>query len=136
MQEAQHASCTALRNVFVSGEALPPTTVSKFQEVLPHAQLHNLYGPTEATVDVTGAALLCRLADTYPAVGIPVHVECLPTAGFLSSAATDLPLQLAQELLTAPRAGSMPADNVLCSGRLQHGQASWTLHSAHRRTHR
>ena len=43
--------------MFVSGEALPPTSVAKFLEHLPHAQLHNLYGPTEATVDVTGVLL-------------------------------------------------------------------------------
>lgn len=50
-------ACKALRRVFVSGEALPPTSVAKFLELLPHAQLHNLYGPTEATVDVTGVPL-------------------------------------------------------------------------------
>ena len=61
MQEVHYGACSSLRNVFVSGEALPPTTVAKFQQVLPHAQLHNLYGPTEATVDVTGAALLLML---------------------------------------------------------------------------
>ena len=54
MQEIDGAACRALRRVFVSGEALPPTSVAKFLELLPHAQLHNLYGPTEATVDVTG----------------------------------------------------------------------------------
>ena len=48
------SACKALRRVFVSGEALPPTSVAKFLELLPQAQLHNLYGPTEATVDVKG----------------------------------------------------------------------------------
>ena len=54
VQEVEQAACRELRHVFVSGEALPPTSVAKFMQVLPHAQLHNLYGPTEATVDVTG----------------------------------------------------------------------------------
>lgn len=54
LQEVDGSACQALRRVFVSGEALPPTSVTKFLEVLPSAQLHNLYGPTEATVDVTG----------------------------------------------------------------------------------
>lgn len=55
VQEVEQNACRELRHVFVSGEALPPTSVAKFIKVLPHAQLHNLYGPTEATVDVTGA---------------------------------------------------------------------------------
>lgn len=54
LKEVDGSACRALRRVFVSGEALPPTSVAKFIEVLPDAQLHNLYGPTEATVDVTG----------------------------------------------------------------------------------
>lgn len=66
MQEVDGSACQALRRVFVSGEALPPTSVTKFLEVLPSAQLHNLYGPTEATVDVTGTingmpSLICLL---------------------------------------------------------------------------
>lgn len=56
VQEVDGTACQALRRVFVSGEALPPTSVTKFLEVLPDAQLHNLYGPTEATVDVTGGS--------------------------------------------------------------------------------
>ena len=57
LQEVDGSACSALRRVFVSGEALPPTSVAKFLEVLPNAQLHNLYGPTEATVDVTGVSV-------------------------------------------------------------------------------
>jgi D-alanine--poly(phosphoribitol) ligase subunit 1 len=47
---------TSLKRVFVSGEALAPIHVTRFNETL-HAtngtQLVNLYGPTEATVDVS-----------------------------------------------------------------------------------
>ncbi|MFM1724724.1 amino acid adenylation domain-containing protein [Rhodococcus sp. PAM 2766] len=43
---------TTLRNVFASGEALPPQTAARFRDVS-GAALHNLYGPTEAAVDVT-----------------------------------------------------------------------------------
>jgi D-alanine--poly(phosphoribitol) ligase subunit 1 len=46
----------SLRQIFASGEALSPTDVRKFNDVLGHvtgARLTNLYGPTEATVDVT-----------------------------------------------------------------------------------
>ncbi|MEU7144554.1 amino acid adenylation domain-containing protein [Nocardia sp. NPDC046473] len=45
--------CTALRQVFCSGEALPAATVRDFHAALHHPALHNLYGPTEAAVDVT-----------------------------------------------------------------------------------
>ncbi|MEJ2118949.1 MAG: amino acid adenylation domain-containing protein [Alphaproteobacteria bacterium] len=46
------AECTSLRDVFVSGEALPFELVRRFKDLLP-ARLHNLYGPTEAAVDVS-----------------------------------------------------------------------------------
>ncbi|MFC4377362.1 amino acid adenylation domain-containing protein [Nocardia halotolerans] len=42
----------SLRDVFVIGEALPPTTVEAMAAVC-SARLHNLYGPTEAAVSVT-----------------------------------------------------------------------------------
>ncbi|QUL52233.1 amino acid adenylation domain-containing protein [Paenibacillus tritici] len=46
----------ALRFVFASGEALPPSSVQLFNELLnqrSRTRLINLYGPTEATIDVT-----------------------------------------------------------------------------------
>ena len=46
----------ALRQVFASGEALPPHLVRKFHRTFAGPEgprLINLYGPTEATVDVT-----------------------------------------------------------------------------------
>ncbi|MFJ4190555.1 amino acid adenylation domain-containing protein [Kitasatospora sp. NPDC089509] len=42
-----------LRQVFCSGEALPPQLRERFLDLLPKTALHNLYGPTEAAVDVT-----------------------------------------------------------------------------------
>ncbi|CAM5350242.1 hypothetical protein GCM10010329_40960 [Streptomyces spiroverticillatus] len=54
LTEPAAASCTGLRHVFCSGEALPRETVREFGRVLgPGVPLHNLYGPTEAAVDVT-----------------------------------------------------------------------------------
>ncbi|WP_330184784.1 non-ribosomal peptide synthase/polyketide synthase [Nocardia sp. NBC_01503] len=50
--ESEAARCTALRQVFASGEALPAATAQRLRE-LTGARLHNLYGPTEAAVDVT-----------------------------------------------------------------------------------
>ncbi|ELB94764.1 non-ribosomal peptide synthetase, partial [Rhodococcus wratislaviensis IFP 2016] len=49
---AEPELCGSLRQVFCSGEALPPATADAFRE-FGSAALHNLYGPTEAAVDVT-----------------------------------------------------------------------------------
>jgi amino acid adenylation domain-containing protein len=49
-------SLASIRQVFVSGEALMPSHVRKFNNILGGrigARLTNLYGPTEATVDVS-----------------------------------------------------------------------------------
>nr|AGS49549.1 long-chain-fatty-acid--CoA ligase [uncultured bacterium esnapd9] len=45
-------SCTTLRRVVCSGEALPADVAARFHRVF-GVPLHNLYGPTEAAVDVT-----------------------------------------------------------------------------------
>ncbi|MCP4658111.1 MAG: amino acid adenylation domain-containing protein, partial [bacterium] len=52
VKEPRAASCTCLRRVIVSGEALPYELQERFHARL-GAELHNLYGPTEASVDVT-----------------------------------------------------------------------------------
>ena len=54
--EARISQMASVRQVFVSGEALSPSHVKKFNRVLGQktgARLTNLYGPTEATVDVS-----------------------------------------------------------------------------------
>ena len=56
-------SCSSIRNIICSGEALSPAVAQRCRELLPAAELHNLYGPTEAAVDVT--------AWTYPAQAAP-----------------------------------------------------------------
>ncbi|WP_172638905.1 non-ribosomal peptide synthetase [Streptomyces tailanensis] len=53
LAEPKAATCTGLRQVFCSGEALPREAVREFGRLLPGVELHNLYGPTEAAVDVT-----------------------------------------------------------------------------------
>lgn len=45
-------SCTSLKKVFCSGEALKNKQVITFFDTF-NAELHNLYGPTEAAIDVT-----------------------------------------------------------------------------------
>ncbi|HEX2290063.1 MAG TPA: amino acid adenylation domain-containing protein, partial [Pseudonocardiaceae bacterium] len=52
LQDQAAASCTGLRRVICSGEALPADLARDFHSVL-DVGLHNLYGPTEASVDVT-----------------------------------------------------------------------------------
>ncbi|ART62192.1 non-ribosomal peptide synthetase [Kushneria marisflavi] len=59
---------TALRQVFVSGEALSRELEHRFLTRLPAVALHNLYGPTEAAVDVS--AWQCHVADTDSSVPI------------------------------------------------------------------
>lgn len=72
VQEAGVESCTSLRRVICSGEALPMELQQRFYARL-HAELHNLYGPTEAAVDVTWWA--CPHDDTRRSVpiGYPIH---------------------------------------------------------------
>lgn len=45
-------SCTYLRHVICSGEALPLRLANAVKQTSA-AELHNLYGPTEAAIDVT-----------------------------------------------------------------------------------
>ncbi|MGW4502177.1 amino acid adenylation domain-containing protein [Micromonospora sp. NPDC004336] len=72
LDEPRSATCTGLRRVVCSGEALPRDLVRRLQERLP-ARLDNLYGPTEAAVDVT--AHRCppgEDADADVSIGAPV----------------------------------------------------------------
>ncbi|WP_299262084.1 amino acid adenylation domain-containing protein [uncultured Kushneria sp.] len=59
---------SALRQVFVSGEALSRELEQRFLTRLPGVALHNLYGPTEAAVDVS--AWQCHDSDTGSSVPI------------------------------------------------------------------
>ena len=46
-------SCTSLKRVVCSGEALPAELAAQTLKRLPQSGLYNLYGPTEAAIDVT-----------------------------------------------------------------------------------
>jgi thioester reductase-like protein len=46
-------SCSSLRHVICSGEALPLHLKTLFYETFSQCRLHNLYGPTEASIDVS-----------------------------------------------------------------------------------
>jgi amino acid adenylation domain-containing protein len=71
LADSQARECTTLRQVFVSGEALPFDLLGTFKASLP-AQLHNLYGPTEAAIDVTYWAAEER-ADGKVPIGRPIR---------------------------------------------------------------
>ena len=69
-QEDLQRTCSSLRDVVCSGEALPQDLAERFFARLP-ARLHNLYGPTEAAVDVTYWE--CRAGEPGPVpIGRPV----------------------------------------------------------------
>ena len=52
LDQAQADTCSSLRRMVCSGEALTEALVRRLHERLPQVQLHNLYGPTEASIDV------------------------------------------------------------------------------------
>ncbi|BBN81241.1 hypothetical protein PA25_12260 [Pseudoalteromonas sp. A25] len=68
------ASCTSLKQVFCSGEALSLHHTVSFANSCPHAELHNLYGPTEASIDVSywDCAELTGTHTSIP-IGKPIH---------------------------------------------------------------
>ena len=73
--ETARESCSTLKQVFCSGEALPATLCREWEQ-LTHAPLHNLYGPTEAAVDVSwypawGEELAAVAGNSVP-IGYPV----------------------------------------------------------------
>jgi len=63
-------TCTGLRRVVCSGEALPAELAARFHRVF-GVPLHNLYGPTEAAVDVT--AWQYRPEATTIPIGTPIQ---------------------------------------------------------------
>jgi non-ribosomal peptide synthetase component F len=67
LQEPEARSCTGLRRVICSGEALPAELAHRFHSAL-DVELHNLYGPTEASVDVT--SWRCEPGSAAPSVPI------------------------------------------------------------------
>ncbi|WP_347558045.1 non-ribosomal peptide synthase/polyketide synthase [Robbsia sp. KACC 23696] len=46
-------TCTSLKRIVCSGEALPADLANRTLALLPRASVYNLYGPTEAAIDVT-----------------------------------------------------------------------------------
>lgn len=71
-------TCTSLRRIVCSGEALPAEAQNEVFRRLPHAALYNLYGPTEAAIDVTHwtcrADGRCQVAIGQPISSVQAHV--------------------------------------------------------------
>jgi amino acid adenylation domain-containing protein len=69
-------SLASVRRVFASGEALSPSHVRKFNDILGSktgARLTNLYGPTEATVDVSYFDCPAHNDFENVPIGRPIH---------------------------------------------------------------
>lgn len=65
-------TCTSLRDVICSGEALTIDVCQTFYSKLPGSRLHNLYGPTEAAVDVTSYECKPDLNTGVVPIGRPI----------------------------------------------------------------
>ena len=72
LQEKDVETCTSLRQVFCSGEALAWDLQQTFFKRLPGVALHNLYGPTEAAVDVTYWACQSDSDLNFVPIGRPI----------------------------------------------------------------
>lgn len=83
LAEPGSSSCTGLRQVFCSGEALTADLRDTFFDALP-ADLHNLYGPTEAAIDVTHFHCVRGDSDPIIPIGRPIAniaIHLLDAAG-------------------------------------------------------
>ncbi|MGA2351075.1 MAG: amino acid adenylation domain-containing protein [Terracidiphilus sp.] len=72
LEHTDSADLPSLVRVVCSGEALPATLLWRFQQQLPHAELHNLYGPTEASVDVTAWSCRSGIHPSVVPIGKPI----------------------------------------------------------------
>ncbi|HEP8708505.1 TPA: non-ribosomal peptide synthase/polyketide synthase [Pseudomonas aeruginosa] len=71
LQDEDVASCTSLKRIVCSGEALPADAQQQVFAKLPQAGLYNLYGPTEAAIDVTHWTCMEEGKDAVP-IGRPI----------------------------------------------------------------
>lgn len=95
LQEPDIESCSSLRQVFSSGEALTAELCARFQERLT-AKLYNLYGPTEAAVDVTSRDCSVHTATRTVPIGRPI---CNVVARILSPNFDLVPVGVPGELV-------------------------------------
>ncbi|SDW67294.1 non-ribosomal peptide synthetase [Nitrosomonas oligotropha] len=94
MTDTQAATCTNLKYIICSGEALQTEMQQAVFDRLPTVRLHNLYGPTEAAIDVTHWA--CRPESS---INIPIGRPISATQTYiLDSDLNPVPSGVAGEL--------------------------------------
>ncbi len=99
LQDEDVVSCTSLKRIVCSGEALPADAQQQVFAKLPQAGLYNLYGPTEAAIDVTHWSCVEEGKDTVP-IGRPIaNVACYILDGDLEP----VPVGVLGELYLAGR---------------------------------
>ncbi|MCS6537726.1 AMP-binding protein, partial [Pseudomonas aeruginosa] len=92
-------SCTSLKRIVCSGEALPADAQQQVFAKLPQAGLYNLYGPTEAAIDVTHWTCMEEGKDAVP-IGRPIaNLACYILDGNLEP----VPVGVLGELYLAGR---------------------------------
>ncbi|MBM2593764.1 amino acid adenylation domain-containing protein, partial [Pseudomonas sp. BIS] len=99
LQDDDVASCTSLKRIVCSGEALPADAQQQVFAKLPQAGLYNLYGPTEAAIDVTHWTCVEEGKDAVP-IGRPIaNLACYILDGNLEP----VPVGVLGELYLAGR---------------------------------
>ncbi|ELW3043345.1 TPA: non-ribosomal peptide synthase/polyketide synthase [Pseudomonas aeruginosa] len=99
LQDEDVASCTSLKRIVCSGEALPADAQQQVFVKLPQAGLYNLYGPTEAAIDVTHWTCMEEGKDAVP-IGRPIaNLACYILDGNLEP----VPVGVLGELYLAGR---------------------------------
>jgi amino acid adenylation domain-containing protein len=71
LQHGPVGSCSSVKRIICSGEALPVDAQQQVFAKLPQARLYNLYGPTEAAIDVTSWTCVDEGKDAVP-IGKPI----------------------------------------------------------------
>ncbi|MBG6701649.1 non-ribosomal peptide synthase/polyketide synthase [Pseudomonas aeruginosa] len=99
LQDEDVVSCTSLKRIVCSGEALPADAQQQVFAKLPQAGLYNLYGPTEAAIDVTHWTCMEEGKDAVP-IGRPLaNLACYILDGNLEP----VPVGVLGELYLAGR---------------------------------
>ncbi|MBG7135094.1 non-ribosomal peptide synthase/polyketide synthase [Pseudomonas aeruginosa] len=99
LQDEDVASCTSLKRIVCSGEALPADAQQQVFAKLPQAGLYNLYGPTEAAIDVTHWTCVEEGKDAGPSGRPSANLACYILDGNLEP----VPVGVLGELYLAGR---------------------------------
>ncbi|RCH03728.1 D-alanine--poly(phosphoribitol) ligase, subunit 1 [Pseudomonas aeruginosa] len=131
LQDEDVVSCTSLKRIVCSGEALPADAQQQVFAKLPQAGLYNLYGPTEAAIDVTHWTCVEEGKDAVP-IGRPIaNLACYILDGNLEP----VPVGVLGELYLAGRAWPVATTSVRADCRAFRRQPvrGWGADVPHRR---